>query len=968
MRKQLLFMLLSFMPLLAWGFEANASLRKTDNSVIQVTLVFADFGNGECYVTGAADPDALEGTLIIPSTVIDGNVVKTVRSIGMEAFKYNSKLTGLVLPGTLTSIGYDSFYNCISDWSSAFEDCTNLESVVFEDGTDEELVIGSRNFKGCSKLTSVTLPSTLKEIWDYAFNSCPLEGNLVIPEGCTSIGREAFIGAQITSLTLPSTISYVGYDCFNGVPITSLTLTNGISGLLDRAFSECNGLTAISIPGSVETLPMSLFSNCTNLETVTLDEGIKYIGSNVFAGCAKLNHVTFPSTVKTIGDFSFTGCTSLSDITLNEGLTSLGSRAFENTPNLISLGMPSTVSFIGDLAFTGSGLASVVIPAAMTEISNGAFACSSLKQVTIPSTVKKIKGGSSDWGAFSYCALTSVVIPSSVEVIEKNAFCGCYSLTSVTLNEGLKSIGPYAFSETAVSSYTIPASVTTIDEFAFAWCGNLQSLTITDSGNKATLTIGNRAFENNSIFRLIIPGSVKSIGFDSFKQESSSLQELYIEEGVQSIGDNAFAGGSRESYSVTLPTTLTDIGYNAFTINGYPWLPVAEYNGVIYVPESVYWKYTTGSDTFYLNEHIHWYVENGFLKQLVPPQVGDVFTIEEFTYEVTSISPLEVKVKSVSTDKTHIDVLTEIAHLGNLYNITDIDKAAFNDNCPYLHTVGTDIPILVGKITLSGESTLEVIGQTTTLTAAVTPLFAQNQTLAWSSSDTSIATVDQNGKVTATGQGIVRITATATDGSGTYGTKDITVSGVSSFAFSKASDNDCTFSSLFDIDFTNVSGIKVYIASGYNYTTEVLTLTRVYEVPAGTGLYMKGAAGEYNLPYSPTQAVYANLLVGTTVATTIYPTEDGYTNYVLNNGSFHPFSNPGTLGAGKAYLHLPTMVTANSIRLYFDDDEGTTSIENGQLMMDNGADAWYSLDGTRLSSAPTMKGLYIHNGKKVLIP
>jgi len=86
-----------------------------------------------------------------------------------------------------------------------------------------------------------------------------------------------------------------------------------------------------------------------------------------------------------------------------------------------------------------------------------------------------------------------------------------------------------------------------------------------------------------------------------------------------------------------------------------------------------------------------------------------------------------------------------------------------------------------------------------------------------------------------------------------------------------------------DLDFTG-SDLRAYIAAGYNKATNTVLLVRVYDVPAGTGIIVKGDEGTHKIPYTTTQAYYVNMLVGVVGAGTVYKTTGSMSNYVLNNG------------------------------------------------------------------------------------
>lgn len=121
-----------------------------------------------------------------------------------------------------------------------------------------------------------------------------------------------------------------------------------------------------------------------------------------------------------------------------------------------------------------------------------------------------------------------------------------------------------------------------------------------------------------------------------------------------------------------------------------------------------------------------------------------------------------------------------------------------------------------------------------------------------------------------------------------------------------------TFCSDSDLDFSTVSGLQAYTGAGFNRETGVLTMLRVSDVPAGTGLVLRGTPGTYEVPYGTSASIYANLLVGVTTATTLSQTEGGYTNYILSNGShgvgFYIISGTGQLTPRCTTTKVPTLL------------------------------------------------------------
>ena len=170
-----------------------------------------------------------------------------------------------------------------------------------------------------------------------------------------------------------------------------------------------------------------------------------------------------------------------------------------------------------------------------------------------------------------------------------------------------------------------------------------------------------------------------------------------------------------------------------------------------------------------------------------------------------------------------------------------------------------------------------------------------------------------------------------------------------------------TLTSANNLDFTNVSGLKAFIAT--EVSGGAVQMTQVNKVPAGTGLVIKktGSAASYDVPvFDGTGAdnVSANKMAGSATGTTAIAENGGY---ILSNGVFQP-ATAGTLAAGKAYLNIA--VSARELELSFDESDVTTISEVTNTNRTNNTNV-YDLQGRKVAQ-PT-KGLYIVNGKKVII-
>ena len=183
------------------------------------------------------------------------------------------------------------------------------------------------------------------------------------------------------------------------------------------------------------------------------------------------------------------------------------------------------------------------------------------------------------------------------------------------------------------------------------------------------------------------------------------------------------------------------------------------------------------------------------------------------------------------------------------------------------------------------------------------------------------------------------------------------------------------------LDFSNISDLTAHYASGFAATANnagVLTMTQVETTPAGEGLMLKGTANEtfyvpalFNL--TP-EALTGNNLKGLTKITEVETTEGDYTNFILSqqNGviAWYPLAAKYALKAHSAYLQLLTndVFTGDGTRaisMEFEDGVTTGFI---QIATDDVEDGdWYGIDGVKFNQKPTQRGVYINNGRKVIV-
>lgn len=468
-------------------------------------------------------------------------------------------------------------------------------------------------------------------------------------------------------------------------------------------FRDCIGITSIVIPDSVISIDGSAFSSCTSLAEITVSPDNKNYSSvdGVLFNKDGSELIVYP---KGNGRSAYT---------VPDGVTSISDSAFSGCTSLAEITIPDSVTSIGSSAFSDcTSLLKVKLSNNLTIIETGTFrGCTSLTEITIPDGVTVIRGGMDVFdrnnGAFSGCtSLTAIVIPDSVTGIGQDTFSGCTSLAEIVIPDSVTSIGVFAFSGcTSLESITIGSGVESLGDEWIASCRRLENITVSP--------------ENKTY------SSVDGVLFNKDKSELSAYpignkrSSYTIPDGVEKVGKKAFYG-CRYIETLIIPASVKEIEDSALG-NCY------DIRTINYLGTREQWKEVIiGADNYMFA-----LVNVGCADDSQCRHVwGEWEVVEEATYEKDG---LERRVCSLC-------------------------KAEQTRKIPRLGAVKVD------AIELSESEKKLNVGKSFTITATVKPDNAWNRTVTWSSSDPSIATVDENGTVTAIAEGEAIITAESADG------------------------------------------------------------------------------------------------------------------------------------------------------------------------------------------------------------
>lgn len=491
-----------------------------------------------------------------------------------------SEIVSVLIGSGVTHVGNYSFYQ---------ESNSHIISVTFEDNSVTS--IGDGAFRGAI-FSSITLPSNLLTIGNFAFNDCDNLTEITIPSSVTGLYGETFVNsgslATVTMLGSTPPAKTNGFSMFSGTAVSTIVIPDGsvcdykdawgydLGGTYVYKYSaageevECAAQTSgtcgtnlnWSIDGGVLTISgtgttMTNFSYNTrpwedhiaSITSVVIEAAnMTNIGNNAFRSCTNLATVTLGASVTTIGTSAFDYCSAIAEPIYN-------SHVFVKMPN----------------AWLGTHGGDYVIVDGTELIYSSAFEdCTNLTSITMPDDVTTIDS----WAFYGCSNLASVTLGDNVTTIGNRAFQGCTALATPLIS-GTKFI--QMFPANYSGEYIIPDGIVEIVMAAFNGCTGITSV---EFPNTVT-TIGDRAFQNcTSLASVTLGASVATIGTDAFKNcpltspliSGTKFIQMYpanhsgaytMPNGITTIDANAFKDCTSLT-SVTLPNSVTNIGTGVF--------------------------------------------------------------------------------------------------------------------------------------------------------------------------------------------------------------------------------------------------------------------------------------------------------------------------------------------------------------------------------------------------------------------
>lgn len=958
MKKVFLLMLSVILPTVAWCANGDIFTSLTEEG-IQMKFKVRNEENKTCYVYGvntsghnttnisayAIDP-LTEGKVTIPASA-NGY---TVTYIGAYAFFECTAVTSVVIPDGVQFID-----------KGAFERCSGLLSITIPSSVTE---IKEDAFFYCTGLQAMTIEDGLTTIAAEAFYHCTSLEAVSIPSGVTTIGSSAFYGCTaLESIEVPSSVEEMCYNSFeetawyNNQPDglvyigdfllrykgtipddAQLVVRDGTKGIADMAFSYSIGRRhSVLLPNSVTKIGDRAFYQ-SFMANITLSKNLTTIGEYAFSRSA-LTHVVIPGSVTTIPEFAFYGCSSLTSVTLGSSVSSVGYAAFEGCNKLASVTIgTSTPPVLTSNPFNDvSNNATLQVPKDSKSAYEAADYWKDFKTITeLPSnygsnlSITTDAGQLSSWIPVGYDEIICLNISGSInatDIAEIKQMSNLETLNvTASLNGGIPSQTFQNHQHLSSVSFTGKDDGkfgTRIGAYAFDGCTSLTSY------NGLIASLGDFCFRNTNVGGLTLSAE------EYWEYDGEDLNGPYTDSSTREfyqVGKNPIFAADRAYFTIKNECELT----GNFTIDN------SVYTGI----------YSSNESTLYALPNRNSY-SNSTIRNIADYAVSGNSDLISFSMEsVTTIGDGFLykcpKLRSITcpNGNSAFAVVNDVLYSKNMKTLIKYPCAKTAENMTIPSTVEQ-----INKWAFEGTQSLNCI----TIEATTPPALEEGAFDEFSVS--TITLVVPYGSKAA---------YEAADSWKNFGTinemgDDITIS----------SAGMGTFCSTHALDFSGTDDIKAYIVSAFKPSTGEVTLTRITDVPANTGIVVKGDADTYSIPWGAGETVVANMLVGVTENTVLNKVDGDYTNYILakKNGNlgFYAVSDGSTLSAGKAYLPLPTAqlpsgAGVRQMTMIFDDE--TTGIQQTISSAESNKD-YYDLQGRRVST-PT-HGIYIVNGKKVVI-
>lgn len=766
--------------------------------------------------------------IVIPNSVtsIDGYILEgnsdieklTVPFLGSNRnsastlnylFDYSYDSDNSKVPKTLKKV---NITNASKIGNNAFCDCSNIETITLNEGITS---IGIYAFYQCSSLKEITIPDTVTNISDCAFNSCTamktvdlgnnpnLQINYNVFDDCDSVESYSIGSNSVNYCTDEYGVLYnknksglIRYPTGNSR--TEYIVDSNVAYINENAFENCIYLKTVDLPKDIISIGEYAFRNCTALKNVVIPEGTHAVCRGAFEGCTSVKEITIPESLAQLANNAFRDCTGVETIYYNasdlnpeeykdyifvncgretEGVDVIFGEAVVNIPDSLFEG--KSEYYWSDTTEECSNCGATGSHSCRYDISP------KIKSITIGSNVKNI-----GYNAFGNIGTLSDLYFNATNCDSaNNAFNGCFTLTNVVIGENVIKLPSYFITNCDdVTDIVIPESVTEIGDFAFTNNDALETVRFNSTGE---IIIGNDILqasykamicckENSYMHSYAMMNGIKfaivddtdspnfeikndvlisykgnseavfisaasRIGYGAFK-DNKTVKNIELSSGVDRVFGSAFAGCTNLE-KIIIPKSVSAIGDGAFSgcDNLTIWCYAGSYAESYAISNNIPVEYITlniEKKVVILNQDETTSVTVAFNTM--------IFDDVEITWTSSNPSVASVNSNGVITALSAGEATITATTSTGLYASCDVRVTGAGQ----VHGVALGFNVTLNK------------REEITITPNIDVDEGVLYTISYLSSDTSVATVDNDGKITAVSAGTATITCTVTDENG----------------------------------------------------------------------------------------------------------------------------------------------------------------------------------------------------------
>lgn len=532
------------------------------------------------------------------------------------------------------------------------------------------------------------------------------------------------------------TVTEIGESAFKGNSyVEEINLPNSIITIGSNAFYDCTGISQIKIPDSVLYLGEGVFAE-SYLDSVYLSKQLVEIPDKAFQNCHQLKYVFIPESLRVIGSSAFYN-SCINNIELPNSIISIGSQAFYGCDDL-TIRIPDSVVTIGRQAFAWTENLNLTLSDSIEELGEEAFYSSNITSIILPKNLKNLSKG-----LFRDCYyLTNVTLPTHLETIKDYSFSNCLALDNLQFPIGMSTIGSYAFQNcSSLRHISLPSTINSIKEGAFYLCTNLKSAELP---NNLTTLATNIFFNCKSLENVVFPKVLTSIGNSAF-YGCSSLSYVELPNTLKIIDSNAFFQAGL--ISLFIPDSVDKL--NTFCFNGCNKLESLIIGNSLKTLTGTEFSNCTNLSYLTLGNSLENISYSTFTNC---DNIIEIFCLSHMPPHNDSEAYL-----SLFSTKVYENAILHIPYGSKEYYMS---QSSFNPWVKFLNIEEMEAPYIEAEsITLNLEQILLEEREMIQLVASVFPENTTDKFIIWNSSNSKIASVNEDGMVTAHSTGECTITA-----------------------------------------------------------------------------------------------------------------------------------------------------------------------------------------------------------------